>query len=124
MSIVINLPVIVINLPVITIRTLKRFLPRVNQFMIFQFAILNLMKKIKYSQIDSFEQQEKTFATVFPQYLHLAALNLSPVCVVSCFIKYLYQVSSVKYQVSAEKNECLKGEFKHRKGQDQHSIII
>ena len=53
MSIVINLPVIVINLhvivinlPVITIRTLKRFLPRVNQFMILQFAILNLMKRL------------------------------------------------------------------------------
>ena len=86
---------IVINLPVITIRTLKRFLPRVNQFMIFQFAILNLMKKLSILKLTILSNKKKTFATVFPQYLHLAALNLSPVCVVSCFIKYLYQVSSI-----------------------------
>ena len=30
--------------------------------------------------------------TVLPQNLHLAALNLSPVCVVSCFIRYLQRV--------------------------------
>ena len=59
MSIVINLLVIVINLPVITIRTLKRFLPRVNQFMIFQFAILNLMKKLSILKLTVLNNKKK-----------------------------------------------------------------
>ena len=39
----------------------------------------------------------KCLFTVLPQNLHLAALNLSPVCVVSCFIRYLKRVFCVKY---------------------------
>ena len=33
--------------------------------------------------------------TVLPQYLHFAALNLSPVWVVSCFIRYLQSACSI-----------------------------
>ena len=89
--------------PVITVRTLEWLLSSVNQLMILQFAVFNLKKvnqiirkKLSLSVIKYFfsfpKYNYKFLFTVLPQNLHLAALNLSPVCVVSCFIRYLQRV--------------------------------